>query len=86
MLKAADVNLTDVMTQNELHSTIMQHGFQEVLIHDLSERVLLGFADYIQGANLDLQGLDGFKIAMTAKLCRKLWQDGLVRYVAVAAF
>lgn len=86
LLKAADVNLKDVMTQSKLHSTIMQHGFQEVLIHDLSESVLLGFADYIQGANLALQGLDGFKIAMTAKMCRKLWQDGLVRYVAVAAF
>ena len=86
LLKAADVNVKDLMTQHHLERSIVQHGFKEILIEDLSERVLLGFADYIRHANLALRGLDGFKIAMTAKLCQKLWQEGLVRYVAVAAF
>jgi cyclopropane fatty-acyl-phospholipid synthase-like methyltransferase len=85
VLKAADVNLDHLMTQDGLKSTIMQHGFQQVQIEDLSEQVLGGFADYIQRADLVLTGLDGIKIKMTAKLCRKLYQDGFVRYVAVAA-
>lgn len=86
LLKAADVNLKDLMTQNELHSTIMQHDFQQVTVTDLSAQVLAGFADFVAASNLNLVGLDGLKIKMTARLCQKLWQDGLVRYVAVAAF
>ena len=86
LLKAADVNLKDLMTQNRLQSTIMQHGFTQVQVEDLSEQVLAGFADFVASKNLALNGVDGFKIKMTAKLCQKLWQDGLVRYVAVATF
>lgn len=86
LLKSADVKLRDLMTQHQLERTITQHGFKHVVIDDLSERVLLGFANYIAHAHLELRGLDGFKIAMTAKLCHTLWQEGLVRYVAVAAF
>ena len=86
LLKAADVDLNHLMTQDGIHSTIMQHNFQQLKIEDLSAQVLAGFADYIEQADLALIGLDGFKIKMTAKLCRKLYQDGLVRYVAVAAF
>lgn len=86
LLKSADVNLKDLMTQNKLHSTTMQHYFQQVQIRDLSTQVLAGFAKFVAQEDLVLTGLDGFKIKMTAKLCQKLWQDGLVRYVAVAAF
>lgn len=86
LLKAANVTLKDLMTQNELHSTIMQHGFEQVSVTDLSEQVLAGFADFVAAGHLNLMGLDGFKIKMTAKLCQTLWQQGLIRYVAVAAF
>ena len=86
LLKAADINLENLMTQDGLHSTIMQHGFTQVQVEDLSEQVLAGFAHFVASNDLTLSGLDGFKIKMTAKLCQRLWQDGLVRYVAVAAF
>ena len=86
LLKAADINLKNLMTQDGINSTIMQHVFQQVEVQDLSDNVLAGFSNYIENADLALIGLDGFKIKMTAQLCRKLYQDGLVRYVAVTAF
>lgn len=86
VLKSADVNLADLQTQDTLQATLLQYGFTQVVVTDLTEQVLAGFADYIETADLNLTGLDGFKIKMTAKLCRKLCQDGWIRYVAVAAF
>lgn len=84
LLKAADVNLRHLMCKNKLQCTIMKHGFSQVFIQDLSENVLQGFANYIDKGQLNLTGLDGFKIKITAKLCAKLFRDGWIRYVAIA--
>ena len=67
--------------------------FKNIEIQDLSEPVFSGFADYVQQtlnskpSDAQAQGskLDQFKIQMTAKLCQKLYQEGIVRYVQVTA-
>lgn len=97
LLKCADVNLSDLMSQNELEARMHKHGFEQVQIEDLSTQVLQGFARYVASADFEqIQSqvclkaeashtLDLFKIKMTAKLCRKLYNDGLVRYVQITA-
>ena len=86
LLKAADVNSRDVLTQVQLEQTLKSENFVNIQIQDLSEAVLKGFADYVEHDLVqDLSGVDGLKIAMTAKLCRKLYKDGLLRYVQVTA-
>lgn len=83
LLKAADVDLHHLSDAAELERTMSQHGLCKIEIQDLSAQVLQGFADYAEQAAPRLKGIDGFKIKMTAKLCRKLFDDGLIRYVAV---
>ena len=73
------------MTQSLLTQTLQQQGFQEIQIDDLSLGVLRGFAHYIQSLPRQAFSLDTFKIRMTAKLCHKLYNDGLVHYVQVSA-
>ena len=45
-----------------------------------------GFARYIETREIQKKAFDfaQLKIEMTAKLCRKLYQDGLVRYIQVS--
>ena len=89
LLKAADVDIQDLMTQPQLIEQLQQHQLSQVCIEDLSEAVLAGFANYAHG--LDTPKLsqrlqfDYLKIKMTAKLCQHLYQDGLIRYVQVSA-
>lgn len=91
LLKSADVNLKNLMLKNELYHCLENFEFKNIQIEDLSEAVFSGFADYVnQNLNskkLKQKGkrLDQFKIQMTAKLCQKLYQDGIVRYVQVTA-
>ena len=93
LLKSADVNLKDLMTVGALYAFLDRFEFKNIQIQDLSEPVFSGFADYVQktlnskASDDQAQGskLDHFKIQMTAKLCRKLYQEGIVRYVQVTA-
>ena len=88
LLKSADVHGQDLSTPQQTEQMLQAKGFEHIQIDDLSEPVFLGFADYI--AQRKFSGkhdhfLDAFKIRMTAKLCAKLWKDGLVRYVQITA-
>lgn len=87
LLKAADVTWRHLMNGQQISQTLAQHGFKDIVIQDFSEPVLNGFAQYIetQSARKRPFGFAQLKIGMTAKLCRKLYQDGLVRYVQVSA-
>lgn len=91
LLKSADVDLKNLMSKNELYHCLENFEFKNIQIEDLSEAVFSGFADYVNqhlsSKKLKQKGkrLDQFKIRMTAKLCQKLYQDGIVRYVQVTA-
>ena len=94
LLKSADVRLAYLYNQIGLEQLLQQHGYGQIVIEDLSEPVLYGFSDYIfqkieAVTELEQQNagsrLDIFKIQMTARLCKKLYKDGLVRYVQVSA-
>lgn len=85
VLKAADVKINHLFTQQETINKIQQAGFKQIQCEDLSTAVFDGFAQYIQGSSHQIRSLDHFKIQMTAKLCRKLYQDGLIRYVQIVA-
>ena len=87
LLKAADVVWDNVPNEKTLRNALEQQGFVDIQIEDLSEQVLLGFSQYIQNQQEQNQsrGLANFKIQMTAKLCHKLYVDGLVQYVQISA-
>ncbi|QIO07751.1 SAM-dependent methyltransferase [Acinetobacter lanii] len=93
LLKSADIQLKHLNSYAETENIIGSFGFEKIQIENLSRPVLQGFADYIQQssqqqAQKKLQGqwsLDRFKIEMTAKLCQKLYADGLVDYVQICA-
>lgn len=87
LLKAADVNFAHLKKQVQIQQLMQQQGFDTVQIHDISEQVLLGFSDYIAKQSLHVQqrGMDHFKIQMTAKLCRILFRDGVIKYVQISA-
>ena len=87
LLKAADVNLKNLNSKQNLQHQVQQAGFENIQIEDISEFVFQGFADYIQEqkSQMSLSHVDQFKIKMTAKLCEKLYRDGLIRYVQISA-
>lgn len=87
LLKAADVNLKNLNSKQNLQHQVQQAGFENIQIEDISEFVFQGFADYIQEQQrqTSLSHVDQFKIKMTAKLCEKLYRDGLIRYVQISA-
>lgn len=97
LLKCADVKLTDLMPEDAFTQCLHQQGFEHVLIQDFSQQVLQGFAHYVGSDEFEqIQSLeqlntasnyklDLFKIKMTARLCQKLYNDGLVRYVQISA-
>ena len=87
VLKAADVNLHDLMTEAALRQRLMQFEFKNIQILDFSAQVLAGFAHYAETElknSIGVKRLDQLKIDMTAKLCRMLFEAGLVRYVQIA--
>lgn len=86
LLKAADVDASQLMTREHLYAALVQAEFEQIEIVDLSEAVLKGFSDYIaEHCPQNVKSIDGFKISMTAKLCQKLYADGLLRYVQITA-
>ncbi|MFW1858025.1 SAM-dependent methyltransferase [Acinetobacter defluvii] len=88
LLKSADVQINHLPTQTDIQQIMQQYQLENIQIDDLSEQVLLGFADYISQRKFSGEHkhlLDIFKIKMTAKLCNKLYADGLVRYIQITA-
>lgn len=85
LLKVADVHIDHLFSQQETIQQIEQAGFRHVHIEDLTSEVFAGFARYIQQSSQKIRSLDAFKIQMTAKLCQKLYQDGLMCYVQIVA-
>ena len=87
LLKSADVNWQNLMGEQQLTQKLIQKGFTQIEIQDFSEPVLNGFAVYIENKRKERKHFDlaQLKIDMTAKLCRKLYQDGLVHYIQVSA-
>ncbi|TCB65527.1 SAM-dependent methyltransferase [Acinetobacter sp. ANC 4178] len=91
LLKAADVNLKDLLDEVAVQQQLAQAGFEHIQIEDFSEPVLGGFARYIRQQTTAPQtdeqstAFDVMKIKLTAKLCQKLWTQGVVRYVQVTA-
>ena len=87
LLKAADVHLEHLQLETNLQPSIEAQGYQQVAIEDLSDAVLAGFSRYyhVHLAQQVAQSLDHFKIKMTAKLCQKLFEQGIVRYVQITA-
>lgn len=86
LLRAADIQGGHLRSKQQLIQQLEQMGFEHIRLQNLSEAVLKGFADYIeQDCPQNLKSLDGLKIALTAKLCRRLYEDGLLHYVQVTA-
>lgn len=93
LLKSADVDAKNLTTEFEFKSMLEDFEFKNIQIEDLSTQVFSGFAHYVeQHLNFKMHNqentiskLDEFKIRMTAKLCQKLFKDGVVRYVQVTA-
>ena len=87
LLKAADIDYADILTQSMLQQQLEVHAFEKIEVVDLSEAVLAGFAQYVAEdlKHTGQQRFDWLKIEMTAKLCRTLYQEGYIRYVQVTA-
>ena len=85
LLKAAQVNLDDLLTEAQIMACCQDYGFTQIEIEPMSEQVLAGFARYM-ATHSAAKGMAGLKIKMTAKLCAKLYQAGWVQYVALRAF
>ncbi|MBF7688927.1 class I SAM-dependent methyltransferase [Acinetobacter sp. EC24] len=84
LLKSANVQVAHLETVQTLQSMAQVQGYHQLEIQRLSQEVFLGFANYVaQQPATQFTGLSGFKIKMTAKLCQKLYQDGLLDYVQV---
>ena len=88
LLKSADVNFKDLMSESQLRAVLAQFEFKQIRVEDLSAQVLAGFADYVNQHlkyRVQTRDADWFKIAMTARLCAKLYADGWIKYVQVSA-
>ena len=86
LLKAADVNLKVLNSKKDLEKSLNEFKFKKIKVEDLSQPVLLGFSNYVEKElECNKKGIDFFKIKMTAKLCKKLFDDGVVCYVQVTA-
>ena len=88
LLKAADVNIGHLLRQTDLQHSLEHFEFQNIHIQDMSLEVFAGFENYVAtdlNSKIQSQGMDAFKIRMTAKLCGVLYQEGMVRYVQITA-
>lgn len=86
LLKAADVSLQDLLLPSALHQCLEKFKFTDIQIQDISAQVFAGFSAYEAGhLQSNAAGVDRFKIQATAKLCRILYEEGIVRYVQIAA-
>lgn len=85
LLKSADVKINHLLTETQLCTLLKLKKFDHIEVSNLSQPVLAGFSDYVEQQSEAFEGIDGFKIRMTAKLCQKLYREGLIEYVAVTA-
>ena len=87
LLKAADVNDLNLQTESQLLLNLLENGLDDIIIQDFSEPVLNGFSNFIKNKSSIKKPFDfaQLKIEMTAKLCAKLYHDGLVHYIQVSA-
>ena len=86
LLKAADVSLQDLLLPSALRQCLEKFKFTDIQIQDISAQVFAGFGAYEAGyLQSNARGVDRFKIQATAKLCRILYEEGIVRYVQIAA-
>jgi cyclopropane fatty-acyl-phospholipid synthase-like methyltransferase len=85
LLKAADVRFNALMTEQQIQQKLAEHHFEQIEIQDLSAAVFAGFSQYIASKRSIGRGVDQFKILMTAKLCKTLFAEGIVRYIQVNA-
>lgn len=87
LLKVADINIQHLHTTTAFQAQMHALGYEDITIDDLSQDVFAGFSHYVQRKlpGQHLKSLDTLKIKMTAKLCQKLAQDGLIDYVQVCA-
>lgn len=87
LLKAADIDIQHLQTATVFQAEMQALGYKDIMIDDLSPDVFSGFSEYVQH-KLSVQhinNLDTLKIRMTAKLCQKLADDGVIEYVQVYA-
>lgn len=80
LLKCADININNLMTQSTLEELIKNQGYKHVMLENLTEDVFKGFSDFVAQ-----HSIQNFKIKMTAKLCQKLYSEDLIYYVQVIA-
>ncbi len=88
LLKSADVELNHVYDETTTRQILAAQGLTNIQIRCLSAEVLAGFAAYIAQqsySHVHAAMLDQLKIQMTAKLCAKLYRDGLIEYVQITA-
>lgn len=87
LLKAADVHLGHLQLEADLMHSIQAQGYQQIEIEDISGAVFSGFSNYYHEhlAQNVAKNLDDLKIQMTAKLCQKLFEQGIVRYAQITA-
>lgn len=85
LLKCADIQIQHLKTNHQIENTLKEFEFKNTQIEDISNAVLNGFAEYVQQRKAQCRGLAGFKIQMTAKLCEKLYRDGLLAYIQISA-
>lgn len=88
LLKAANVQAQQLFTNAQTADILKTCGFGQIEIQDISEQVLHGFAQYAAQRKWQYSAayaIDLLKIRMTAKLCEKLFKDGLVHYVQITA-
>ena len=88
LLKLADVKIENLIEEAMLLEELENFEFKNVQIKDLTENVFGGFASYFEQKlkfKIKNKSLDQLKIEMTAKLCRKLNDDGIIRYVQITA-
>ena len=86
LLKVADVKLKNLNSKEKLEQCLKKFEFRKIEIENLSKPVLYGFSDYVeQGLKENKKNVDDLKIRMTAKLCKKLFEDDFIRYVQVSA-
>lgn len=92
LLKAADVKLDSLYSLAQLPSVFQQQGLVLQQAQIISHEVFHGFAYYIEHLDtrhwkqIPQHALDQVKIRMTAKLCSKLYREGYVDYVELAAY
>ncbi len=90
LLNAADVPMASVCTPEQIQQQLGSLGFVNIQVQHLDSEVLEGFANFVsqRSASLSLKEKlqpAWLKIAMTARLCGFLKQQGLVHYSVISA-